>query len=112
MLIFSCNVTATTEIYPYRHTPSLHDALPISPATKRHSWANSLLPAATCSGPGAVSGSGAAGAGAVSFRASLPSGFDPHAPHDERSEEHTSELQSLMRISSAGFCLQKNILTQ
>src|SRR3546814_7560364 len=23
----------------------------------------------------------------------------------ERSEEHTSELQSLMRISSAGFCL-------
>src|SRR3546814_3786785 len=26
----------------------------------------------------------------------------------ERSEEHTSELQSLMRISSAVFCLQKN----
>src|SRR3546814_6833090 len=25
-----------------------------------------------------------------------------------RSEEHTSELQSLMRISSAVFCLQKN----
>src|SRR3546814_2649126 len=24
-----------------------------------------------------------------------------------RSEEHTSELQSLMRTSSAGFCLQK-----
>src|SRR3546814_4330125 len=24
-----------------------------------------------------------------------------------RSEEHTSELQSLMRISSAGFCLHK-----
>src|SRR3546814_10774416 len=26
----------------------------------------------------------------------------------DRSEEHTSELQSLMRISYAGFCLQKN----
>src|SRR3546814_3680871 len=26
-----------------------------------------------------------------------------------RSEEHTSELQSLMRISSTVFCLQKNI---
>src|SRR3546814_2938736 len=26
----------------------------------------------------------------------------------ERSEEHTSELQSLMRISYAVFCLQKN----
>src|SRR3546814_9767211 len=30
---------------------------------------------------------------------------------DDRSEEHTSELQSLMRISSAVFCLQKKILT-
>src|SRR3546814_3691038 len=28
--------------------------------------------------------------------------------HDERSEEHTSELQSLMRISYAVFCLKKN----
>src|SRR3546814_9177709 len=28
-----------------------------------------------------------------------------HAPH--RSEEHTSELQSLMRISYAVFCLKK-----
>src|SRR3546814_10365949 len=27
-----------------------------------------------------------------------------------RSEEHTSELQSLMRISSAVFCLKKKIL--
>src|SRR3546814_8883716 len=27
--------------------------------------------------------------------------------NDARSEEHTSELQSLMRISSAVFCLQK-----
>src|SRR3546814_9981509 len=28
---------------------------------------------------------------------------------DRRSEEHTSELQSLMRISSAVFCLHKKI---
>src|SRR3546814_8929262 len=34
------------------------------------------------------------------FRASLQSGVD-------RSEEHTSELQSLMRISYAVFCLKK-----
>src|SRR3546814_9016034 len=27
--------------------------------------------------------------------------------HDSRSEEHTSELQSLMRISYAVFCLKK-----
>src|SRR3546814_1134779 len=29
-----------------------------------------------------------------------------------RSEEHTSELQSLMRISSACFCLKKKTTTQ
>src|SRR3546814_3578911 len=29
-------------------------------------------------------------------------------PHQTRSEEHTSELQSLMRISYAVFCLKKN----
>src|SRR3546814_4791010 len=28
-------------------------------------------------------------------------------PTDQRSEEHTSELQSLMRISYAVFCLKK-----
>src|SRR3546814_5235198 len=31
----------------------------------------------------------------------------PFARFDERSEEHTSELQSLMRISYAVFCLKK-----
>src|SRR3546814_9927782 len=38
---------------------------------------------------------------AYNFRANLPS-LD-----DKRSEEHTSELQSLMRISYAVFCLNK-----
>src|SRR3546814_7578015 len=38
--------------------------------------------------------------------------FDPHVTYGmtsalERSEEHTSELQSLMRISYAVFCLKK-----
>src|SRR3546814_9032054 len=32
--------------------------------------------------------------------------FEPPVP-DDRSEEHTSELQSLMRISYAVFCLKK-----
>src|SRR3546814_8845063 len=36
----------------------------------------------------------------------LPGGEEVH---DERSEEHTSELQSLMRISYAVFCLKKKI---
>src|SRR3546814_3873185 len=34
-------------------------------------------------------------------------GFD-HARSNERSEEHTSELQSLMRSSYAVFCWKKN----
>src|SRR3546814_4379325 len=32
--------------------------------------------------------------------------------HAQRSEEHTSELQSLMRISYAVFCLKKKNTTQ
>src|SRR3546814_9929458 len=32
---------------------------------------------------------------------------DPREVGEERSEEHTSELQSLMRISYAVFCLKK-----
>src|SRR3546814_9959645 len=32
-------------------------------------------------------------------------------PHVGRSEEHTSELQSLMRISYAVFCLKKKNIT-
>src|SRR3546814_7815739 len=31
--------------------------------------------------------------------------------NEQRSEEHTSELQSLMRISSAVFCLKKKTYT-
>src|SRR3546814_10749932 len=41
-------------------------------------------------------------------RARFEEGVDQHAAVcGERSEEHTSELQSLMRISYAVFCLQK-----
>src|SRR3546814_2441807 len=41
--------------------------------------------------------------------AALPRSTNPHRAdhHDDRSEEHTSELQSLMRISYAVFCLKK-----
>src|SRR3546814_3030523 len=39
--------------------------------------------------------------------ASRPSPLKPSAETAPRSEEHTSELQSLMRISYAVFCLKK-----
>src|SRR3546814_3709290 len=37
-----------------------------------------------------------------------PGVYRNHNPQVMRSEEHTSELQSLMRISYAVFCLKKN----
>src|SRR3546814_10833409 len=49
---------------------------------------------------------GARHAGGRALGAGVPEGAG-QAPHDGRSEEHTSELQSLMRISYAVFCLQK-----
>src|SRR3546814_5029185 len=39
--------------------------------------------------------------------ATLAGGQRAHQPGGQRSEEHTSELQSLMRISYAVFCLKK-----
>src|SRR3546814_2388175 len=53
----------------------------------------------------------AAGEAAMSIRAPeiLPGAIVGHrASQTVRSEEHTSELQSLMRISYAVFCLNKN----
>src|SRR3546814_16578689 len=68
--------TATTEIYTYGHTLSLHDALPIS----SHLSTRPTRP---------------------------PSTRRSRRSATIRSEEHTSELQSLMRISYAVFCLNK-----
>src|SRR3546814_1742012 len=45
-----------------------------------------------------------------SFGCPPTAAFSPCLPHERgtcRSEEHTSELQSLMRISYAVFCLKK-----
>src|SRR3546814_3503084 len=42
-----------------------------------------------------------------SDRAPAPAGHIADRPARDRSEEHTSELQSLMRISYAVFCLKK-----
>src|SRR3546814_844013 len=42
------------------------------------------------------------------IRGRLARGTAASAHADKRSEEHTSELQSLMRISYAVFCLKKN----
>src|SRR3546814_2017345 len=49
-----------------------------------------------------IKDSGLRGRGGAGFPAGLKWSFMP-----KRSEEHTSELQSLMRISYAVFCLKK-----
>src|SRR3546814_6738593 len=41
-----------------------------------------------------------------------PDGYMWVRPYEGRSEEHTSELQSLMRISYAVFCLKQTKQTQ
>src|SRR3546814_9910479 len=41
-----------------------------------------------------------------------PRSSDATSAHRSRSEEHTSELQSLMRISYAVFCLTKQTYSQ
>src|SRR5881396_2880416 len=82
---FFFNDPAPTKIYTVRNTLSLHDALPISKpsATRRCCRASSISSASSpCSG------------------------------RTSRSEEHTSELQSLRTISYAVFCLKKKKYTQ
>src|SRR3546814_19071694 len=109
------NDTATAEIYTYGHTLSLHDALPIS------MWLDSdggsvhgaialgreirQLALATTVGR-TVDLDGKEGSGSHK-RAVLSPRADCESMCAFRSEEHTSELQSLMRISYAVFCLKK-----
>src|SRR3546814_1370864 len=79
--------TATTELYTYRHTLSRHDALPIWPRRSPIIWRSS-------------------NDRAPDPRPRRRHHLDPRDPLRARSEEHTSELQSLMRISYAVFCLK------
>src|SRR3546814_18258699 len=86
--VFFFNDTATTEIYTYLHTLSLHDALPICRVAGR------LLADDLRVQFGDLLG-GIVERADIGLQVLL------------RSEEHTSELQSLMRISYAVFCLKK-----
>src|SRR3546814_3091324 len=122
-MLFFFNCTATTEIYTSLHTLSLHAALPICrwacssinvvasdwssepqlapmrtglPYCSANSiscanWVSRFLPKPTLPGLMRYLARASAQAGSLA----------------SRSEEHTSELQSLMRISYAVFCLKK-----
>src|SRR3546814_5379165 len=96
-ICFVFNETATTEIDTYGHTLSLHDALPIyiHVLVRRRSRGIKRL----------------VGRDAAVQRRSSEKCYVVRAGPRERSEEHTSELQSLMRSSYAVFCLKKKLET-
>src|SRR3546814_8544174 len=58
-------------------------------------------------GAGAVAGEVVSGSPVTGAAIGAVGGAIVGAATDDRSEEHTSELQSLMRISYAAFCLKK-----
>src|SRR3546814_2762536 len=143
--VFLFNDTASTEIYTYGHTLSLHDALPICteipdvtlpPELDRvlrdyeRAWragdAAALASLFTedgfilqsnrppIRGRSAIQATyedqgegGPLRLRALAFTTADTIGYIIGAySYDNRSEEHTSELQSLMRISYAVFCLK------
>src|SRR3546814_16589225 len=112
------NNTPTTEIYTSGHTLALHDALPISDDSAAQGDRRVQV---LDRRPGRLTGPGWAGPGRPPWRAAgakpeecrsgaLGGAASSLRAARRRSEEHTSELQSLMRISYAVFCLQKKIL--
>src|SRR3546814_6486074 len=110
--LFFFNDTATTESYTYLHTLPLHDALPISSeVTRLFDPFPQLLRNVRFNG-GAPLDDAAVQAAIRDGESRLGSGGrlvirKSGTERVIRSEEHTSELQSLMRISYAVFCLKK-----
>src|SRR3546814_20574386 len=108
LFCFFFNETATTEIYTYLHTLSLHDALPIYGIhleAERELWEENFpdLPL-----DAAYNWSPKEWTSTPSYNLKDWTGDVTREEVDLiRSEEHTSELQSLMRISYAVFCLKK-----
>src|SRR3546814_939341 len=100
LYLFLFNVKATSENYPYRHTHSLHDALPIYRVVAMERVGRFGTDSCSPVGLGGFTGcTQQLLEGAKAERQA--------ADKTDRSEEHTSELQSLMRISYAVFCLKK-----
>src|SRR3546814_3049531 len=128
-LDFVFNDTATTEIYTYCHTLSLHYALPILQRGERERY-RQIRQTLTAWYPEVHE---------LTMDVFIGGHFQAHIERTrkgyqraelyqwamlavvavlavflgaERSEEHTSELQSLMRTSYAVFCFHKTINTK
>src|SRR3546814_10651295 len=103
LLFFFCIYPSTTELYTSLHTLSLPDALPICDPAGVDDWRQGMR--ALAANTHVVTK--ISGVGFIDRRWTV----EQIRPLD-RTEEHTSELQSLMRNSYAVFCLnkKKNIL--
>src|SRR3546814_5832572 len=91
----------SSDLLPIRAHSALIMQMALPPATIQDNEKLSMTNADSC-GPSAKPPSCAAG---IKTAALPPSSTAATVPM--RSEEHTSELQSLMRISYAVFCLKK-----
>src|SRR3546814_2050178 len=108
MLVFLFKDTATTELYTYLHTLSLHDARPIFPHERRDPRLFHVVRRdAQNRGDLLHAGVGHGFRGEIGFIGGSHCLDDDLPRFAGRSEEHTSELQSLMRTSYAVFCLKK-----
>src|SRR3546814_6527308 len=118
--------TRTPEIYTYCHHLSLHDALPILRHTDRRSGRSGKPQKPSLASGGSAPTPLKRRIGICNKSRSPPfcvpdmisnwqgasSEPDQGRPLEKkRSEEHTSDLQSLMRISYAVFCLKKKTTT-
>src|SRR3546814_14250244 len=102
--------TATTVIYTSSHTRSLHDALPIFQVDSEQAAARAGDEPDVGVGPSRPPLGDDGLVGGRILQAVLGKRHLAALLHGEhRSEEHPSELQSLMRISYAVFCLKKVI---
>src|SRR3546814_3740299 len=99
-MCFCFNATAPTEIYTYLHTLSLPVALPISGCVCHDCDRAPQCGDRVAPDPASLAGVTACLERSAALAQIAASGWG-------RSEEHTSELQSLMRISYAVFCLKK-----
>src|SRR3546814_5992210 len=99
MVVFVFHDAATTDIYTYLHTLSLHDALPICRRWRRRA-ARYGRGQSTWKSPWLLSASRVTPLRDTAINICCPA----NSTTASRSEEHTSELQSLMRTSYAVFC--------
>src|SRR3546814_2839612 len=95
--------TRTDTLFPYTTLFRSDLATYMPDLPERLAWSHLVIARA---GASTIAELTAAGRPAILIP--LPSATDDH---QSRSEEHTSELQSLMRISYAVFCLKKKKTT-